>query len=97
MTEIPPQYKYLKDVFSLAEQSHLSEHTLFDHLIDLIESKKLLFNLLYLMFLTELKALCKFVTKNLKASVIHYSFSTAASVMMFISKKDSILQSVVNY
>ena len=81
----------------LVKQSHLSEHNLFDHSIDLVEGKKPPFRPLYPMSLTELKALHEYITKNLEAGLIHHSSSSAVSAMMFVLKKDSTLQPVINY
>ena len=85
------QYEQLKDVFRLMKQSHLSEHNLFDHSIDLVEGKKPPFRPLYSMFLTELKALHEYITKNLEAGLIHHFSLSAVSAMMFVLKKDSTL------
>lgn len=94
---ISSQYEQLKNVFDLTEQSQLSEHNLFDHSIDLIEGKKLSFSSLYLMSLIKLKTLHNYVIKNLETGLIHYFSLSAVSVMMFILKKNSTLQSVINY
>ena len=49
------------------------------------------------MLLTELKILCKYINKNLKTELIRHFSSAAVSPMMFISKKDETLRSVIDY
>ena len=49
------------------------------------------------MFSTELKTLCKYVNKNLETELIKHSLSAAVSLMMFVSKKNKTLRSVIDY
>ena len=49
------------------------------------------------MFLTELKTLCEYVNKNLETELIKHSLSAAVSSMMFVSKKNRTLRSVIDY
>ena len=49
------------------------------------------------MSLTELKTLCEYVNKNLETELIKHSLSAAVSLIMFVSKKNRTLRSVINY
>ena len=49
------------------------------------------------MSLTELKTLCEYVNKNLETELIKHFSSAMISLMMFISKKNRTLRSVINY
>ena len=95
--KIPLLYSDLQDVFEQAETTQLPSHGPYNHIIDLEKGKAPLFDTLYLIFLTELKTLCKYVNKNLKTGLIKHSSSAAASPMMFISKKDRTLRPVIDY
>ena len=75
----------------------LSSHELYNHIIDLEKDKALLFNALYLILLTELKTLCKYINKNLKTGLIKHFSSAAVSLMMFVPKKNETLRPVINY
>ena len=90
-------YSDLQNIFEQAEITQLSSYELYNHVIDLEKGKALLFDTLYLMFLTELKTLCKYVNKNLKTELIKHSSSAAVSLMMFIPKKNRTLRPVINY
>ena len=96
-SEIPVQYSNLQNVFRQAEKTQLLNHRLYNHIIDLEEDKALSFNILYSMLSTELKILCEYINKNLKTELIRHFSSAAASSMMFVSKKDKTLRSVINY
>ena len=77
--------------------TQLSNYELYNYIIDLEKSKALSFNTLYFMSLTELKTLHEYVNKNLKTELIKHSSSAAVSLMIFISKKNRTLRSVINY
>ena len=96
-SEISVQYSDLQNVFEQAEKTQLSNHRFYDHIIDLEEGKALSFNVLYSMSSTELKILCEYINKNLKTELIRHFSSAAVSPMMFISKKDETLRSVIDY
>ena len=87
----------MQNIFEQAETTQLPSHGFYNHIIDLEKDKAPLFDTLYLILLTELKTLCKYVNKNLKMRLIKYFSSAAASLMMFISKKNRTLRSVINY
>ena len=90
-------YSDLQNIFEQAEITQLSSYELYNHIIDLEKDKVSLFNTLYSMSSTELKTLCEYVNKNLKTELIKHSLSAAASLMMFIPKKNRTLRSVINY
>ena len=90
-------YSDLQNVFKQAEMTQLSSYELYNHIIDLEKGKALLFDTLYLISLTELKTLCKYVNKNLETELIKHSSSAAASLMMFVPKKNRTLRPVINY
>ena len=75
----------------------LSNYEFYNHIIDLKKDKALLFNTLYSILLTELKTLCEYINKNLKTEFIKHFLSAAVLLMMFISKKNRTLRSVINY
>ena len=77
--------------------TQLSSYKLYNHVIDLEKSKALSFDALYFISLTELKTLYEYVNKNLKTELIKHSLSAAVLSMMFVSKKNRTLRSVIDY
>ena len=75
----------------------LSSHKLYNHIIDLEKDKALLFNTLYLILLTELKTLHKYVNKNLETELIKHFLSVMTLFIMFVPKKNGTLRPVINY
>ena len=96
-SEISVQYSDLQNVFRQAEKTQLSNHRLYNYVIDLEEGKVLSFDILYSILSTELKILCKYINKNLETELIRHFLSAAVSPIMFVSKKDETLRSVINY
>ena len=87
----------MQDVFEQAEITQLPSHEPYDHTIDLEKGKALSFDTLYLILLTELKTLCKYINKNLETRLIKHFLSAAVLLMMFVSKKNGTLRSVIDY
>ena len=90
-------YSNLQNIFKQTEIIQLSSYELYNHIINLEKNKALLFNTLYLILLTELKTLYKYVNKNLKMRFIKHFLSAAVLLMIFVSKKNETLRSVINY
>ena len=90
-------YSNLQNIFKQTEMIQLSSYEFYNHIINLEKDKALLFNTLYSISLTELKTLHKYVNKNLKIKLIKHFLSAAVLFMMFISKKNRTLRSVINY
>ena len=96
-SEILSQYNNLQNIFEQTERIQLSNHRLYNYIIDLEKDKVSSFDILYFMLLTELKILHKYINKNLKTEFIKYFLSAAALLMMFISKKNRTLRSIIDY
>jgi len=91
------EYEDLKNVFERTENLILSNHNPYDHVIDLKLKKKPPFDSLYNLSATELSTLREYLKQNLEKEMIHYSISSAASLLLFTSKKNDGLCSCVDY
>ncbi len=91
------EYKDLKNVFEKTENLILSDHSFYNHAIDLKLRKKPSFDLLYNLSVTELNTLWEYLKQNLEKKMICYSISSAAFPLLFIFKKNDELHSCVNY
>jgi len=91
------EYEDLKNVFKMTENLILSDHSSYDHVIDLKLRKKPSFDLLYNLSATGLSTLHKYLKQNLEKKMIHYSIFSAASSLLFTFKKNDELCLCVNY
>ena len=96
-SEISSQYNDLQNIFEQTERIQLSNYKLYSHIINLEKDKVLSFNTLYFILLTELKILHKYINKNLKTEFIKYFLSAVILLIMFISKKNRTLRSIIDY
>ena len=96
ISALSKKYDSYADMFSEENADLLSAHKVSDHIIDLNE-KKLLYNLLYNLFNTELKILRDYLENVLVKNWIRYSVSSAETLILFIFKKDKRLQLYVDY
>ena len=87
----------MQNIFEQTEITQLLSYELYNHIINLKKDKASLFDILYLMSLTELKTLHKYVNKNLETEFIKHFSSAAALSMMFVSKKNRTLRPVIDY
>ena len=90
------KYDSYADVFSEENADLLSAHKVSDHAIDLNE-KKLLYDLLYNLFNTELEVLRDYLENVLVKNWIRHSVSSAETLILFVLKKDEGLQLYVDY
>jgi len=91
------EYEDLKNVFERTENLILSNHSSYNHAIDLKLRKKPSFDSLYNLSATELSTLWEYLKWNLEKEIIHYSISSAASLLLFTFKKNGELCSCVDY
>ena len=96
MPALSKKYDSYTDVFSEENADLLSAHKVSDHAIDLNE-KKLLYDLLYNLFNTELEVLRDYLENVLVKNWIRHSVSSAETLILFVLKKDKRLQLYVDY
>ena len=90
------KYDSYADMFSEENADFLSVHKVSDYAIDLNE-KKLLYDLLYNLFNTELEILRDYLKNVLVKNWIRHSVSSAETLILFILKKDKRLQLYIDY
>ena len=84
-------------VFLKIDVSTFFNHENDDHVIDLMQNKKLFFESLYNMSQTKLKILTKYIKKNLIFNRIREFINSAIASILFIFKKNEELRLCVNY
>ena len=89
-------YSNFKEVFSEKDADQISLHDKQNYKIN-IENNKLDFRLLYNLSASKLQMLCEYIDDNLIKNFIK-SFSSSAKVLiLFIKKKNELLQFCINY
>ena len=96
ISALSKKYDSYIDVFSEENADFLSVHKVSDYAIDLNE-KKLLYDLLYNLFNTELEILRDYLKNVLVKNWIRHSVSSAETLILFILKKDKRLQLYIDY
>jgi len=94
---VPQEYHEYLVLFSQKEAQILPSSRYIDHAIPLIEGSKPPFGRMYAMSDSELKQVRKWIDENLSKSFICASSSSAASVILFVKKKDRSLHLCVDY
>jgi hypothetical protein len=95
---IPVEYQRYSKVFSEVESKRLPEHKPTDHTIDLKpDAPETIRSKVYLMPVTEDKAMEEFLEENLRKGYIIPSKSPMASPVLFIKKKDGKLHLIQDY
>ena len=96
ISALSKKYDSYTDMFSEENADLLSAHKVSDHAIDLNE-KKLLYDLLYNLFNTELEILRDYLENVLVKNWIRHSVSSAETLILFVLKKDKRLQLYIDY
>jgi hypothetical protein len=94
--QISSQYSNLSEVFSERVINTLLEHTSHDFIIDTQENN-FLFDIIYNLFVEELRILRVYIEKNLKKEFITSFTSFTAILILFTKKKDDELRLCVDY
>ena len=96
ISALSKKYDSYADIFSEENADLLSAHKVSDYAIDLNE-KKLLYDLLYNLFNTELEILRDYLKNVLVKNWIRHSVSSAETLILFVLKKDKRLQLYIDY
>ena len=95
---VPTKYHQMAKVFSKAKSEKLPpHHAEIDHVIELMNSKTVLWGLIYNVSETELGVLKKYIDLNLKLGFIEESKSPCSSPVLFTPKKDNELCLCIDY
>ena len=94
---IPAKYAEFVTVFSKTQVEILPPHRSTDHAIDLEPGSKLPYRRIYNLSEVELCALKAYIETNLENGFIQRSSSPAASLILFVRKKDGSLHLCVDY
>jgi hypothetical protein len=94
---LPTCYKEYQDVFEKKNVDMLSQHYLYDCVIDLQVGTQPLFGSIYNLFQNELPVHREYLNENLTKNIIQYSKSPTCTPIFFVEKKDGLLQMCVDY
>ena len=97
LSMITPEYCEFADLFSKKEAVKLPVHRSYDHTISLESRKVLPFGLIYILSLTELEVVWKYITKNLRKGFICHCQSPCGASIIFTKKVDGVLQLCIDY
>ena len=92
-----PQYEEFTKVFSKKKTNELPMHGAHNHSIKLKGSRDPPFGSLYNLSGNELKVLQDYLVDNLAKGFIRASTSPSEAPILFVKKKDGILQLCINY
>ena len=95
--QIPTKYQAFTKVFSKKKVNELPVHRMHNHTINLEGTGDPLFGPLYNLSSNELKVLWDYLADNLAKGFIQTSTSPSGVPILFVKKKDSILQLCVDY
>ena len=94
---MPKKYQEFQEMFKKKAYEKLPEHQDCDHKIPLEGGKKPTYEPIYALSETKLKALRKYLDKNLKKEFIQPSTSPAEYLILFVPKKNGKLRLCVDY
>jgi hypothetical protein len=94
---LPEEYWPWASIFSEAEIGKLSEHTKYDHGINLLLGTTAPFGPIYPLSEKELEALRDYLKPNLESGKVRRSNSSAGAPIIFVPKKDGSLRLCVDY
>ena len=94
---IPNQYPDFQDVFEKKNTNTLPEHHSYNYSIDLQDGAQLPFRSIYSLSQNELAKLKEYIEENLAKNFILYSKSSIRAPILFVKKKDRLLQMCVDY
>ena len=91
-SQIPSKYEEFTKIFSKKKANKLPMHSAHNHSIKLEGSRDLPFRSLYNLSGNELKVLWDYLVDNLAKGFIQASTSLLEAPILFVKKKDGILQ-----
>ena len=91
------QISQYQNVFSFETTNTFSSHDDYDHVIDIISSKKFSYKFLYNMFNKELKIFKNYFDENFTFDKIKYFIVDVDSFVLFVFKNDDNLKLCVDY
>src|SRR3979490_228859 len=97
LENVPKEYYDFADVFSKAKAETLGPHRPYDLKITLEEGAKMPHPPLYSLSNSELEALCTFIDEHLNMGFIRSSRSPHAAPILFVCKKDGLLQLCIDF
>ena len=89
-------YSNFKEIFLKKDADQILLHNEQNYKIN-IKNNKLNFELLYNLSASKLQMLCRYISNNLIKNFIKSSSSSAEVLILFIKKKDELLQLYINY
>ncbi len=97
LSSVPKDYHEFEDVFSQAKADTLPLHRPYNLKINLEEGTKPPLGSMYSLSQTKVGALCEFLNKNLRIGFIRPSKAGHRAPILFVKKKDSLLQLCVDF
>ena len=97
LSEVPPVYLDLKEVFNKSRATSLPPHRPYDCTIDLLPGASLPKGRLYSLSAPETEAMNKYIQGSLATGIIRPSSSPTGSGFFFVSKKDKSLRPCIDY
>lgn len=90
-TEIPNKYRDFEDVFSPKLAAKLLEHSVNNHVIELVNDRQLFYGLIYSLGPVKVKTLKTYIKKNLASGFIRPSKSPTGAPILYDRKLDKNL------
>ncbi len=97
LSEVPPEYMDLKEVFNKTRASSLPPHRPYDCAIDLLPGTSPPRGRIFSLSAPETKAMEKYINDSLAAGLIRPSSSPAGAGFFFVGKKDKTLRPCIDY
>ena len=97
LSEVPPEYMDLKEVFNKTRASSLPPHRPYDCAIDLLPGTSPPRGRIFSLSAPETKAMEKYINDSLAAGLIRPSSSPAGAGFFFVEKKDKTLRPCIDY
>jgi hypothetical protein len=91
------EYSDYTDVFAEDQRLSFLKNTRVNHVIEVEENRKVLFNLIYKLSINKLRVLREYFKSNLRKGWIRKSILSAGAPILFISKKDRSLHLYIDY
>jgi hypothetical protein len=97
LSNVPPEYHDLQEVFSKSRAASLPPHRPYDCAIDLLPGKSPPKGKLYSLSVPEREAMEKYISDSLASKFIRPSSSPAGAGFFFVGKKDGSLRPCIDY
>ncbi len=97
LSNVPAEYRDLREVFSKSRAASLPPHRLYDCAIDLLPGKSPPKGKLYSLSVPEREAMEKYISDSLASKFIRPSSSPAGAGFFFVGKKDRSLRPCIDY